>query len=140
MAFLINPRFFQGLHHGLADMGDGVRHRDADGIEGLDLIRCCALAAGDDGARMAHALARRRLPPGDESCDRFFRHILPDPLCRIFFRRTADLADHEDGHGVVVLLEQFQRIDEIRPFEGSPPMPMAVVMPMPAFMSWKAAS
>src|SRR5690606_3447033 len=48
------------LEHRLAEPGGAVGHGDAGGFHRLDLVLGAALAAGDDGARMAHAPARGR--------------------------------------------------------------------------------
>ena len=108
------PCAFQRRDDGFADVGDGVGDFDADGVQRFDLVRRRAFAAADDGASVAHALARRRLAAGDEGRDRLVRHVLFDPFRSVFFGRAADLADHEDGERVGVVLERFERVDEVR--------------------------
>ena len=76
----------------------------------LHLVGCGALAAGDDGARVAHAAAGRGGLAGDEA-DHGLLHILLDELGRGLFGRSADLADHDDGLGFRVFVEQAKRID-----------------------------
>ena len=53
---------------------------------------------------------------------------------------AADLADHQDGLGLRVALEQLQAVDEVVPLTGSPPMPTQVDWPRPSAVSWCAAS
>ena len=64
----------------------------------------------DDGSGVAHAAARRRGLSGDEADDRLL-HVLLDELGRGLFGRAADLADHDDGFGFGIVVEQAQRID-----------------------------
>ena len=51
--------------------------RDARRAHRLDLVLGGALAAGDDGAGMAHAAARRRRAAGDEADHRLLRLAMP---------------------------------------------------------------
>ena len=96
MALIIQARLLQHPDCGLANVGYRVRYLDANRIQRFDLIIGRALAAADDGARMAHPFARRRLTAGDETDNRFL-HVGLDPLRRFFFRRAADLTDHDYG-------------------------------------------
>ena len=48
------------------------------------------------------------------------------------FGGTADLADHDDGFGLRIFLEQLQDVDEVGAGIGSPPMPTQVDWPKPA--------
>ena len=77
-----------------------------------DLVRGRAAAAGDDGAGVAHAAARRRRLAGDEGDDRLV-HVVADELRRLLLGRAADLADDDDGVGVGVVLEEAQGVDEV---------------------------
>ena len=118
MALVVEALFLEEFDHGLADVGDGVRDGDACRVERRDFVRRRALAAGDDGTGMAHALARRRLTPCDEGGDGLVRHVLLDPLRRVLFGRAADLTDDEDGVGVGVVLKELERVDEVRALDG----------------------
>ena len=118
MALVVETFLLEKLDHGLADVGDGVRDGNACRVERCDLIRRRALAAGDDGAGMAHALARRRLTSCDKGGDRLVRHVLLDPLCRVLLGRAADLTDDEDGVGVGVVLKELECVDEVRALDG----------------------
>ena len=118
MALVVEALFFEEFDHGLADVGDGVRDGDACRIERCDFVCRRALAAGDDGAGMAHTLARRRLTPCDEGGDGLVRHVLLDPLCRVLLGRAADLTDDEDGVGVGVVLKELERVDEVCALDG----------------------
>jgi hypothetical protein len=97
------------------------------------------LAAGsallDDGAGVAHLLARRRLEPGDVADDRGVRDVVPDPLARLLLLGAADLADEGDRLGVGVGGEGLDDVEELGADDGSPPMPTQVEMPMPACAS-----
>src|SRR5690606_9993411 len=78
-----------------------------------DLLRGRALAAGDDGARVAHALARGRGLARDEAGDglgELARHVLGGGL----LRAAADLSDHDDRVGLRVGVEQLEAVDEVR--------------------------
>ena len=118
MALVVEALFLEEFDHGLADVGDGVRDGNACRVERCDLIRRRALAAGDDGAGVAHALARRRLTPCDEGGDGLVRHVFLDPLRRVLLGRAADLTDDEDGVGVGVVLKELERVDEVRALDG----------------------
>ena len=118
VALVVESLFLEEFDHRLADVGDGIRDGDACCVEGCNLVRCCALAAGDDRACMTHALARRRLTAGNERRDRLILQILLDPLCGFLLCRAADLTDDEDGVGVGVVLEELERIDEVCALDG----------------------
>ncbi len=70
-----------------------------------------ALAAGNDRALMAHALACRRRSTRDEGDDRLL-HVFLDELGRLFLGAAADFADHDDAFGLRVVLEQPEAVDE----------------------------
>ena len=79
----------------------------------LHLGRSGALAAGDDGAGVAHLLAGRGGHTGDVGATGL-RHLRRDELGRLLLGRAADLADHHDGLGLGVGLERLQAVDEGR--------------------------
>ena len=89
----------------LDDVDPGRLHR-------RHLLRRRALAAGDDGAGVAHAASRRRGAAGDEADDRLLEVGL-DALGRVLLGVAADLADHDDGLGLGVVVEQLQHVDEV---------------------------
>ncbi len=120
MALFVETLLLEEAHHGIADMGDGLGDGDARRVERGDLIRGGSLAAGDDGARVSHTFARRRLTAGDERGDGLFGHVLFDPFRGFFFRGAADLADEEDGVGLGVVFESFQDVDEVHILDGVP--------------------
>ena len=82
-------------------------------FHGLDLLRRRALAAGDDRAGVAHAASRRRGLAGDESDHRLL-HVRLHVLRRGLFGVAADFADHDHGFGLRIVVEQLERVDEIR--------------------------
>src|SRR5690606_1878108 len=89
---------------------------DADALQRLDFLLCRALSALNNGPRVAHALARRRRPPGNEGDDRL-GDILGDVASRGLLICAADLADQHDLFGERVVLEKLQHVDEVRPFD-----------------------
>ncbi len=118
VALVVESLLLEEFDHGLTDVCDGVSDGDAGRVERCNLVGCRALAAGDDRACMTHALARRRLTAGDKRGHRLVLHILLNPLRGILLCGTADLADDEDGVGVGVILEELQRVDEVRALDG----------------------
>src|SRR6201994_2766933 len=60
---------------------------------------------------MAHAAARRRGDAGDEADHRLLGLVVLDEVRRVFFRRAADLADHDDGLGFRIAQEHLQHLD-----------------------------
>ena len=76
-----------------------------------DLLRGCSLAAGNDGAGVAHAFSRRRCSSGDEGRDRL-GDVRFDKLRGLLFRVAADFAHHQDGFRLIVFLESGQQINE----------------------------
>src|SRR5512147_2204422 len=99
----------QGRLEQLAHLGGIARHLDAAGFHHRELLLRRALAAGDDGAGMAHALARRRGDAGDEADDGLF-HVALHPLGGGFLVRAADLADHDHGVGIGVVVEELEHV------------------------------
>ena len=81
----MNPQFFHHIHLG---------------------IRRIRLP-GNNGAGMAHAASRGRRYARDKS-DHRLAHVFLRPVRCIDFLRTADLANHDDGIGIRVLLESTQ--------------------------------
>ena len=76
----------------------------------LELLLRRALAAGNDGAGVAHALARRRRDARDEADDRLL-HVLLRPARGGFLVGAPDLADHHDRVGIRIVVEQAQHVD-----------------------------
>ena len=73
-----------------------------------------ARAARDDGAGVAHPLARRGGLAGDERGQRLGELARRLELGRLLLGVAADLAHHQHGVGVGVGLEQRQGVDEAR--------------------------
>ena len=63
---------------------------------------------------MAHALARRRGDPGDEA-DHGLAHVLLYPPGRVLLIAAADLAHHDHGFGLRIVVEHLQHIDVLQP-------------------------
>src|SRR5258706_8873258 len=108
MSFL--PGLFQ---HGLQQLAHFrwiPRDLDAAGFHDRELLLRGALAARADGARVAHALARRRGNAGDEADHRLL-HVGLDPLRGVLLIGAADLAHHDDCFGLRVVVEHLQHVD-----------------------------
>lgn len=111
----------KGLAHGASQTGGRALDDDAGGLEGLDLGVGAALAAGNDGAGVAHAAARGRADAGDEADDGLAAVdgvVLAQEVGGVLLGRAADLADHDDAVRVLVLEEDLEAVDEVGPAEG----------------------
>ena len=100
------------LGHRLAEIGRRLHGARAGLVERAVLVRRGALAARDDGARMAHAFAGRRGHAGDVRDDRL-GDVLADEIRGGFFIGAADLADHDDAFGLRIALKELQHVDEV---------------------------
>jgi hypothetical protein len=98
--------------HGGAEVRGGLGDRDAGGAERVELGLGGALAARDDGAGVAHPLARGGGDAGDEADDGLLDVGL-DEGGAVFLGRAADLADHDDALGLGVLVEEGEAVDEV---------------------------
>src|SRR5471030_438617 len=94
----------------LTHLGRIARHPDAAGLHHRQFLLRRALAAGDDGAGVAHALARGCGDAGDEA-DHGLSHVVFHPQRCGLFIRAADLAHHDHGVGFGIVVEQFQHVD-----------------------------
>src|SRR5204862_1653035 len=90
--------------HQAGDLTRRGRDRDPGRLERRDLRLGRAGRAGDDGARVAHALARRRGAAGDER-DRGLLAERAHVLGRALLGTAADLADDDDDLGLWILVE-----------------------------------
>ncbi len=97
--------------HELAGLGRVEADRDTRRPEGVHLALGGALAAGDDGAGVAHLLAWRGGDAGHVG-DHGLVHLGPDELGRLFFGGATDLAEHDHGLGLGVGLERLEAVDE----------------------------
>src|ERR1700722_4916131 len=116
-----NESRFQYFGKGMAEPSWGRRNLDAGRLHGGDLGVSAALAAGDDGAGMAHATARWRGASGDKADHRLLAAALGFVLQKlrgVFFRRAADLTDHDDRFGRFVGEKHFQHFDEVGALYG----------------------
>src|SRR5262249_48166507 len=96
------------------------RNRDARRAHGFDLVGGGAFAAGDDRARMAHTPSRRSGHAGDETNHRLLAPALGfqfQEIGRRFFRRAADLADHDHRLRLGIAEEQLEDIDDLGAFD-----------------------
>ena len=128
------------LHHGDAHVGRALGDRDARGAEGVLLLGGRALAARDDRAGVAHALARGRRRARDERRDGL--------------RRRAPATKAAASSSAVPPISPIRRMPSVSgsssksfsastksvPGTGSPPMPRQVVCPRPSSVSCHTAS
>src|SRR5262245_63593682 len=79
----------------------------------VHLLGSRALTTGNDGARVTHPPTRWSRLSRDKS-----NHRLPelagDERRRFLFGRAADLANHDDGLGVRIRVEEAKSVDEAR--------------------------
>src|ERR1700722_6603184 len=111
-----NESGFQYFSKRMAEPSRRRRNLDAGRLHGGDLGVSAALAAGDNGAGMAHATPWRRGAPGDKADHRLLAAALGFVLQKlrgVFFRRAADLTDHDDRLGRLVGEKHFQHFDEV---------------------------
>src|SRR5690606_3223090 len=101
----------------LAHLRRVARRTDAAGLHDLELGIGRVGAARNQGAGVPHALARRRGDAGDEADHGLF-HVVLGPLRGVDFVRPANLADHDDGVGVGVLVEHLEHIDVLQAVDG----------------------
>src|ERR1700730_15452603 len=109
----------QHLDHRATEGRRGVGDSDAGALHRLDLVSGRAGAAGDDGAGMPHAPARRRGGAGDEADHRLLGLAALHEVRGLFLGRAADLAAHDDRLGLLVLEEELEPVDEIVAVDGS---------------------
>src|SRR6185436_17345291 len=99
----IEPTSLQDFLDQLAHLGGVSRDTDAASFHHLELLLGRALAARDNGTRVAHPLARRRRDAGDES-DNGLAHVFLDPKRGVLLVGSADLADHHHGDRVGIVV------------------------------------
>src|SRR3984893_12869710 len=105
----------QTLGQCAAESGGRRRYRDSGSFHCSDFRFGIALAAGDDCAGVAHASPWRRRAAGNETHHRFLAaapRFVGEKLRGILFRRSADLADHDDRLGRLVGQEHLQNLNE----------------------------
>jgi hypothetical protein len=103
----------EDLVHEGADAGGGFGDVDAIVPEGLDLVPRGTLAAGDDGARVAHPPAGRGGDARDEADDGLLGAALLDVLGGLLLGGASNLADEHDALGLVVLDEPLKAVDKV---------------------------
>ena len=109
--------FLHGAEHGLADVGRVAGDVMAQLFHGVHLGAGGIGLAGDDGAGVAHAAARRRGDTGHEANQRLTQ-IFPGPAGGGDFLRSADLADHDDDLGFRIGFEGLEHGDEVGAVDG----------------------
>src|SRR5262245_18225302 len=97
----------------LGGLGRALADPDALGLEGLLLRLRRPGGAGDDRPGVPHLLAGRGGEAGDVGDDGL-GDILGDEFGGALLGVAADLADHDDQLGLVVVLEQPEDVDEVR--------------------------
>src|SRR5262249_16646952 len=84
----------------------------------LDLVAGAATAAGDDRPGMAHAPARGRGQPGDESDHRLLALLGGEQSGGFLLGAATDLADHDDAGGLPIAEEELEAMDEAGAVDG----------------------
>src|SRR5215471_21301015 len=112
--FCINVlnELFQTSLHRLTDLGGTLHDADSCGLHGGHLFVRSSLAAGNDGAGMAHSPARRRGLTADEA-DYGLLYICFDESRSFLFGRAADFSDHDNPAGLRIVVEQPDGIDKV---------------------------
>ncbi len=110
--FALRAAGLQQLGHRRAELGGRLHRAHASFVERTEFVGRGALATGDDRARVAHALARRRRDAGDVR-DHRLRHVILDERGCSFFIAAADFADEDDAFGLRIALEQLEHIHEV---------------------------
>src|SRR5882672_3479762 len=108
--FLRGPALPQHGLEQLAHLAGIFRRLDPAFLHHCELFLRRALAAGDDGTGVAHALAGRRGDAGNETDHGFF-HVGLDPARGVLFIGPADLAHHDHRVGLGIVVEQLQHLD-----------------------------
>src|SRR3954469_21477759 len=112
----IPPSSFTHRAHTLAEQRDHVRRPPHDPdpslFEGRQFFFSGAGGAGEDGACMPHPPTLRRGLARDKAHD-WFGDPLLDEGSRPLLVGAADLTDHDDGVGVVVVLKRLEAGDEV---------------------------
>src|SRR5262245_12982383 len=83
------------------------------GLHCRHLLTRSSLPTSNNRTRVTHPTAGRRGLSANETDDRL-RHIRLDVCRRLFFCSASDFTDHDDTGGFGILIEQFDRIDEVR--------------------------
>src|SRR5205085_1416914 len=100
-----------------ADVGGGFADGDAALAHDFHFGGGGVVFAGDQSAGVAHAFAWGGGGTGDEADGGFF-DVFFDEACAFDFGGAADFADHDEGVGVFVLVEEFKHVDEVEAFDG----------------------
>src|SRR5690242_7320612 len=101
----------KGSRHGFADQRGTFRHANACGFKSRNFISGRTLAAGDDGAGMAHAASWRRGATGNKTDNRF-GDLLLNELCCQFLSGAADFSNDDDPARFLIFIHQPESIDE----------------------------
>src|SRR5207248_1461797 len=97
----------------LSHFGGIFRDTDAGRLHHCEFFLRRSLAAGDHRARVSHPLTRWRGHARNEADDRLF-HMALRPLRSGLFVTAADLADHHDGIGFRIVVEELQHVDVLQ--------------------------
>ena len=117
-------------------MSEGVSDTEIPAALNAAIFSAPSPSPGDDGARVSHPLPLGGGLAGDEPYHRL-GHVRLHVGGRLFLRHPADLADHDDGFGLRVGLEERRGTSmKFVPLMGSPPMPTQVDCPSPTSVTW----
>src|SRR3954468_19031184 len=116
VAATVPPSSFAERAHTLAEQRDHIRrpphNSDPRLLEGRQFFLSGAGGPGDDGTRIPHPPPLRRGLAGNEAYDRL-RDPLADEGGRPLLVGAADLADHDNGVGIRIVLKGVETRDEI---------------------------
>src|SRR5438445_610147 len=97
--------------HGLPDIGRTPHAANSRGGHDFVFFFRRARAAADDGAGMTHAASGRRSLSGDEANHRL-AHASPNEFRGLLLGIAADLADHDDGMRIGIIVEEAHGIQK----------------------------
>mmetsp|Transcript_102974 Transcript_102974/g.330312 ORF Transcript_102974/g.330312 Transcript_102974/m.330312 type:complete len:225 (+) Transcript_102974:67-741(+) len=124
------------LQHRRAQLCGALRDMHTSRLQRLDLVLGTALAACDDGARVAHASAWRRGDAGDEGDHRLVGLVVGlQPLCSVLLGAAANLTNHDDAFGRRVVNEALKAIDKVGAVERIAPDADASCLPKASLRS-----
>ena len=107
------------LSHLLAHLRWVAHDVDARRLESGDLLSSASLAAGNDGASVAHAATWRCRLSSDEAHNGQIAMVVGlEPGGGLFLGLATDLANHDDALGLGVIDEALEHVDEVGAIKG----------------------
>ena len=107
------------LSHLLAHLRWVAHDVDARRLESGDLLSSASLAAGNNGASVAHAATWRCRLSSDEAHNGQIAMVVGlEPGGGLFLGLATDLANHDDALGLGVIDEALEHVDEVGAIKG----------------------